>query len=79
LDSGPTNLPTDIVMPTKVETVPAPDSKGEEVPQEKEVSRRLPRHLPSLKIRQTPYANDPLLLEQPPPVPAASPKQEPEI
>ncbi|HEV2948768.1 MAG TPA: hypothetical protein VGX70_15445 [Gemmataceae bacterium] len=53
--------------------------KRSEAPAEDGIARRLPRHLPSLKIQQTPYSNDPLLLEQPPPVPVATGKQEPEI
>jgi cobalt-zinc-cadmium efflux system outer membrane protein len=79
VDSERTNLPTKVVTPTKAETLSAPSSKREEVPMENEVNRTLPRRLPSLKIRQTPDANDPLLLEQPPSVPAVSGKQEPEI
>jgi hypothetical protein len=79
VDSGCAKLPTNIVKPTKAESLSGLNSKREESPQENEVSRTLPRHLPSLKIRQTPDANDPLLLEQPPPVPAVSGKQEPEI
>jgi cobalt-zinc-cadmium efflux system outer membrane protein len=41
-----------------------------------ETSGRLPRRLPSFEIRQTPYPSDPVLLNEPPPVPYVPSKQQ---
>jgi cobalt-zinc-cadmium efflux system outer membrane protein len=56
------------------EDKPLEDS-GHSAPVQNQVSQRLPRRLPSLPIRQTPDSNDPLLSDEPPPVPYMLHKQ----
>ena len=63
-DSGRATQPDDTGRASQRE-----DSEGNTRFKESALSQKLPRHLPSLEIRQTPYPSDPLLLDTPPPVP----------
>jgi hypothetical protein len=64
-DSGPVIGVTDTLKLGTDES----DPKQLAAPARDGIARRLPRQLPSFEIRQTPYPNDPLLLDEPPPVP----------